>query len=591
MPPSGRGDSRVATAAILGAVVVGFGGHPRRGYAQAAADTSTSAFACMGEAQAFVTTHDADEIRAERDRWLDHPEPEETAARAAQRSCVVAELLRSIGDGSAMVFYRRAIAASREPGYELRLADYLRNIRGPGAPLIEQAELHYAAALAGVRARSAAPGIVDATIEDWATRGLLLIYQQDGLPVLSGRRFPYTHLTSSWPGLAVMAGGRIAFDTNDTPVDLASPPAVDDARRFTEEAMFAASSYRKAQPLRGDELQAIARAPRRIDWMARGRIRASPVGAIDVWYRHGEIHDGEITSFAQPKQFNDTNASELGTAFTRALDLYPAFDVLLTGDYRRVHRVGVIEGSPEQAQDLDQITARPAVARFLGPDKLSLAGTYTFLRIPDVTGGAIADRSRGRRIASLDLDYALNRFLHAPIWLLSLHMLAGAAQDNETFGRRVVRHRDAYLGLQLTRMHAWDITVQSTLFTGAVEVQPMDTEQSVGEDPQQSNAQYRTTLVLVRRLIDEDAHPGLPPEILGVRPSMLNVVLTARHDARLRGLFAFQNVRVGLDLWAKAFATKLWGTAFLMSAGYDNQYFYSIKKDLHIVHFDLRMGW
>ncbi|HMG21171.1 MAG TPA: hypothetical protein VK607_07650, partial [Kofleriaceae bacterium] len=394
MLPCERGDCRFATAVLVGVVVVVFGACPRRAHAQAA-DTSSDPFACVGEAQAFVMEHDADEIRAERDRWLDHRGPEDTAALAARRSCFVAELMRSIGDGSAVAFYRRAIAASGEPGYELRLADYLRNIRGPGAPLIEQAEPHYAAALAGVRVRSAAPGIVDRTIEEWAMRGLMLTYQQDGLPVLPWRRFPYHRPTSSSPGAAVMAGGRIAFDTNDTPVDLASPPVADDARRFTTEAMFAASAYRKSQPLRDDELQAIARAPRRIEWMVRGRIRASPVGAVDVWYRQCEIHDGEITSYTQPKQFNDVGVSELGTAFTRALDLYPAFDVLLAGDYRRVHRVGVIERFPDQAQDLDQVTARTAVVRFLGPDKLSLAGSYTLLRIPDASGGVIADRARG----------------------------------------------------------------------------------------------------------------------------------------------------------------------------------------------------
>jgi hypothetical protein len=590
MLASERGRCRVATAAIVGVIVVGFSAFPRRAQAQTAADTSSNAFACMGEAHAFVTEHDADEIRAERDHWLDRHDTEETPALAARRSCFVAELMRSIGDGNATVFYGRAVAAHGEPGYQLRLADYLRNIRGPGAPLIEQAERHYAAALAGVRARAAAPGIADETIAEWATRGLMLTFQQDGLPVLPWRRFPYHHPVS-WPGVAVMAGYRIAFDTNDKPVDLSSPPTVDDTRRFTAEAMFAASEYRKAQPLRDDELQAIARAPRRIDWMVRGRVRASPVGAIDVWYRQAEIHNGAITSFTQPKQFNDERVSELGAAFTRALDLYPAFDILLAGDYRRVNRVGAIERFPDQAQDLDEVTARTTIARFVGPDKLSLTGAYAFLSIPDVAGGIIADRARGRAIASFSLDYALNRFLLAPIRMPSLHVFTGAAQDDETFGLRVVRHRDAHLGLRLTRMHAWDIAVQSTLFASAVEIRTLDPRQFAGEDPQQSNAQYRTTLVLLRRLIDEDAQPGLPSEVLGVQPSMLNAVLTVRHDARLRGLFAFQNVRVGLDLWAKAFVSKLWGTAFLMSVGYENQYFYNIKKDLNIFHLDLRMGW
>jgi hypothetical protein len=189
------------------------------------------------------------------------------------------------------------------------------------------------------------------------------------------------------------------------------------------------------------------------------------------------------------------------------------------------------------------------------------------------------------------LDYALNRLLLAPHRLPILHVFAGAAQDDETFGVRVARHRDAYLGLTVSRLDRWDVTVQSSLFSAAVDVRPQDPTQLSGEDPEQGNSQYRTTVVVLRRLIDEDAQPGLPRETLGMRSSMLNAVLTVRHDARLTGLHAFQNVRAGLDLWAKAFVTNLRDTAFLMSAGYENQYFYSIGKDLHIFHVDLRMGW
>jgi hypothetical protein len=133
--------------------------------------------------------------------------------------------------------------------------------------------------------------------------------------------------------------------------------------------------------------------------------------------------------------------------------------------------------------------------------------------------------------------------------------------------------------------------VQGSLFSGQVDVRPLDPLQFSGTDPQQTNAQYRTTVVVLRRLLDEDATPGLPPGALGVRPSMLNAVVTVRHDAHLAGLYAFQNVRAGAELWIKAFATSLRGTAFLISAGYENQYFYTIGKDLHIGHADLRMGW
>jgi hypothetical protein len=579
-------------AATTSCVIMLAGLCPRPAYGQQAADTPFNAFACMGEAQAFSRRHDVADIRAERDRLLAvAPGYEEPATTVAHRLCVIAELMRVLGDDRAADFYVRAIAVFGEPGYQLRLADYLRNVRGPRAPLLEQAEKRYQAALDGVQARSLAPGVADDTITEWATRGLMLTYQQDGVPLLPWKAFPYKRSVLPWPGIALMAGARIAFDTNTTPIDLESPATVDDARRFTSEAMFAASMFRKAQPLREDELQAIARASLREETMVRARLRTHPIGAIDVWYRRGDIYHSGITNYSVPKELNDIRLSELGLGLTRALDLYPALDVLVSGNYRRIHRLGAVEFLPDQAQDFNVLEARPVIARTLGPDKLSLSGTYTFMDIPDIAGGRIEDRMRGRTIVSFNIDYALYRLLLRPFRLPAIHLFAGSAWDDETFGVRVVHQRDAYLGVKLDRIKNWDITMQASVFSGSVRVQPLDPAQPAGDDPEQSNSQYRTTLVLLRRLIDEDAQPGLPPETWGIQPSMVNAVLTVRHDARLRGLYAFQNVRAGLDVWAKAFVAYLRGAAILISAGYENQYFYSIGKDLHIFHLDLRMGW
>lgn len=388
-----------------------------------------------------------------------------------------------------------------------------------------------------------------------------------------------------------MVGGRVAFDTNDTPVELSSPAQVDDARRFTSEAMFAASRFRKAQPLRDDELQAIARAPLRAEFMARSRLRSWPLGAIDIWYRQSQIYGGEITSFQLPTVANDIVVSELGASLSRALDVSPAFDLLVAGDYRRVHRVGVVESAPDQSQDFNAFTFRPTIARFLGPDKASLSAAYTVMAIPDVAGGVIAERARGRMITSLDANLAINRLVIPPLQLPTLRMFAGIAQDDERFGIRTVRRRDVHLGLGLPRLRRWGVTVQASVFSGLVDVRPRDPAQIAGDDPQQSNAQYRTTVVLLRRLIDEDARPGLPRETHGVRLSLLNAMVTVRHDVALRGLAAYENLRGGFELWTKAFVPGMRDTAVLLSAGYDNQYFYKIGKDLHVVHLGMRMGW
>jgi hypothetical protein len=583
--------ARGGVTTVLGLVAT-LAALPRAASAQAAADPPSAAFACMGEAEAFVRDHDLAEIRAERDRRLGTPtEPGEAAAAAAYRWCVIAELMRVLGDDRTAAYYARAIDATADPGYELLFAGYLRNTRGPGAPLVEQARRHYSAALDGTQRRMAAAEGDDATIADWATRGLMLTYQRDGLPLTPWSGDLHDRSRSRWPSLAVMAGARVAVDTNDTPLDMTVLPEVDDARRFTAEAMFASSMFRTARPLSESELRTIARAPRRDEMMVRGRLRASPIGALDVWFRQSDVHDGAITNFNLPTVMNNVTTSEFGAGVTRALDLYPAFDVLLAGSYHRVHRVGAVEFFPDQAQDFNQLDARATAVRYLGPDQLSLSGGYAVMAIPDASGGVIEDRARGRRIAAIDAGYAVNRLALAPLRLPALRVTAGVAEDDEAFGVRVIRRRDAHLGLALVRLQGWDVTVQSSVLSSTVDARQPDPSRYSGEDPQQSNAQYRTTLTLLRRLIDEDAEPGMPAQVLGMRPSMVNVVVSVRHDVRLAGLHAFQNVRAGVELWSKAFVTPLRGTAFLVSAGYENQYFYMIGKDLHILHGDVRMGW
>lgn len=577
----------IATGAAL-AVVVYFGAVWHRAYGDGIGDATSRVFSCVSEARAVIDERSVSEIRAERDRQLAAcSDPGEPAVVAAHRWCVIAELSLTLGDDRAAQYYARAIATAPDPGYELRLGDYFRTMRGARGALSSQAVRHYLAALDGVRARADSPGGSDDAIAAWATRGLRLTYQQDGLavtppPASSGRA------TSPWPTLAVIVAGRVGFDTNDTRLDDASAAQVDDARRFTAEAMFASSAFRAARSLTGNELQAIARAPLRAELMARGRLRASLFGALDVWYRQAQVDGGEIASYQQPTVMNDITTSELGAGFAHALDLSPVFDLLLAGDYRRIHRVGVVESAPEQPQDFNVFELRPAIARYLGPDRVSLAGQYSAMIIPDAMGGAVADRARGRMIAAVDIDYTMNRLLLRPFASPALRAFAGIAQDAETFGTRLVRRRDLHLGLGVSRVHGWDATVQASAFTAAVEVQSRDPAQTL-EDPQQRNAQYRTTVVLLRRVIDEDA-VGLWQEDGAVVVSV-NAVATVRHDLALRGLAAYDNVRGGVELWTKLLVSGLRDTAVLLSAGYDHQYFYAIGKDLHIVHVDVRMGW
>ena len=117
-------------------------------------------FACLGEGDSLVRGASTAEVRAEVRKRVDHPpSPDEGALEVSRHHCVTAELMRRVGDGRAAEYYEKAIAADPgEPGFELWYGYYLRNVRGPRAPLTEAAELHHFRALdkvEAVRARGA----------------------------------------------------------------------------------------------------------------------------------------------------------------------------------------------------------------------------------------------------------------------------------------------------------------------------------------------------------------------------------------------------------------------------------------------------
>jgi hypothetical protein len=545
-------------------------------------------FACRGEAEAAMTSLSAAEIGDELDKRLTEPPPADDPGRA-HKACVMALLMQRIGDTRTAAYFEKAIALRPdEPGYELWYGYYLRNVRGAGGPLLEQAEVHYERSLEKLRALEekgeSAP--FDPVTKEWTERGLLLLYQSDGLPVVYGRSFPYGSPTLEAPSLFVTATGRVARDTNDL-------NEVSDVRKFNAEKAYSNSLRAPDDQLTPAETKAIIRAPLQTSGYVRARLRQPWIGALDVSYRAHRLADAQITDFHDPLVRNDVSVDELGVSLSRQLDLYPLFDVQLKGGYAWVHRMGVVEYEPTLVEDINLWSFQPVVSRFLGADKLRLALNYLYFDIPDRTIGALADRARSRTIASAELDYGL----YWPLLLPQLpsfrlertdtrgfNLYAGIALDNEIFGLRVVEKKDYYGGLSMKGLGPMDVTVQGTVFKSDVVI-------SGNKDEAQANSQWRTTLVVLARLLDEDATPGLPSASLGVEPAFLHLVFPLRHDVALHGSHDYDNVRAGVEVWAKALSTALRGTHFLTTVGYDYQYFYKQREGLHLGHLDLRMGW
>ena len=186
--------------------------------------------------------------------------------------------------------------------------------------------------------------------------------------------------------------------------------------------------------------------------------------------------------------------------------------------------------------------------------------------------------------------------------------------DDDVYGVRTVRKHDFYFGSRFEGAGNWDFWLQGAYSTAKL------TELDVGTGavgtpaiPLES-ASFRTTALVQRRIINPDAIPGINGSFLA--PDMLNLVIPATWDKGLSGSSCaesndpkhpipfntaytsaadcyktYENVRVGAELWAKFFGTGFWGPAFLTTIGYDYQYFYQIKKAVHEVHLNLRMGW
>jgi hypothetical protein len=218
---------------------------------------------------------------------------------------------------------------------------------------------------------------------------------------------------------------------------------------------------------------------------------------------------------------------------------------------------------------------------------------YVYMGIPDIQGGPIDQRKRGRAITAFYFDYAIYRPLLLPTvssgglrWkrkdTRGWHFFGGAAFDDEVFGTRLVQRRDYYGGTSLLGVGPWDFTLQGTLFQSGV------TDTAGFDLSGLANAQWRTTLVPLYRIIDGDATPGMPE---GSRPAFLNLVFPIRHDLAVQGPHDFENVRAGAEIWTRLIAKWARGTSVLASGGYAYQYFYHLDKGLHVARVDVGIGW
>lgn len=502
------------------------------------------------------------------------------APRDAYSNCVLAELLKRVGDGRAEHYYRKAIAAeAAEPEYELVYADYLRNFRGPRRPLFPQAERHYVEALrkfrrlpAGTR-RSEGYERLRTRIE----RGLIALYQEDGLPILHKADRAGGEPAVERPVMFFSTSNRAARSVGDF-------ERVDEVRSFTSEALFAASRQRLGRPLSAGELTGLIRPKRQFETLNRVRFRNGDWPVVDVFHRHREIDDAQITNFFRPGEFNDFRLREFGAAVEKTFDASPYFDLSLRGLYKRSERRGLIEFLPGSKERLNHFEANAAASRFAGPDKVTLEAIYLY---QDINPDTPNPPERHRRIVAATLTYQMFR----PIPLLDsvygerfrprgLHLFGGAAFDTERFGSVDIKKQDFFIGSSARGLGRVDLTLQPTFFKARVT-----------GDATQSHSQYRTNFNLLYRALDEESEPGLPEERLGARWAFVHLGAAFKHDVALKGLKDFENFDAGVQLDTKFFIAGRRRTTFLTSLRYNYQQFYRLNKNLNLFAFDISMGF
>jgi hypothetical protein len=494
--------------------------------------------------------------------------------------CVLAELLKRVGDSRAERYYKAAIKeAPADAEYELLLADYLRNFRGPQRPLFARAELHYFEALRKLDelAEKSPDNTRDEQLRKRIERGLITLYQEDGVPLVD------EPVNTEWPETIekpVIFFGSI----NRGARSIGDLERVDEVRSFVSEALFAGSRFRLNRPLSPQELAALIRPKRQFETFNRFRFRRGSWPVVDVFSRERRISDAQLTNFFLLGEFNDLKLSDFGIAVEKPFAVSHYFDAYLRASYTRSKRTGLIEFLPDTAEKINELQVNAAASRFVGPDKLVFETTYAY---QDINPQTTNPPTRNRQIIGGTFTYQLFRpipFLD-PVYAerfmpRGLHLYSGAVFDRERFGNVAIKKTDFFAGASLKGLGRVDLTLQPTFFKGRVT-----------GDNTQSNSQYRTNFNLLYRLLDEETEPGIPKKKFGVHWAFVHLVFPFKHDVALTGHKEFENFNLGVQTDTKFFTAGHGRTTFLASFRYSYQRFYRLNNNQNLFSFELGMGF
>lgn len=591
-------------------------------------------YECLGRYEAATGNRSMTQVRAELEKrtnpLFEGPEPQTVKA---MKACVVAMLKSRLGDSDADDYYQMAVDNDpEEPGYEFWFGRYYSGFRGARGVIVESAEDHFYRALEKLDAKRAAGKYREyhAVVEDWTRKQLIYSYQEDGVHFLPwAKTYPQRgYAGRNMPSVALSAQFHVSKDTRDFYRN-------NELRLFTGEMMFAASSQR-GFTIDNGQAYSLARTPLRYRGDVRARVRQNFVGAFDFSAAYEKCQDecqvtsyylvpGAIDPLLQPARdhgkFSAVNVRELGAGYERVFPLFPIMDFKLKGGVKYIDRQGVIEFLPYEHEKFLGYEVRPSFSRFMGPDKLTLDLTWVYLDIAEVPFGVKSEAARDKYIRAANVEYAIYRpftlpeVRHGTLGVYRAptrgwYWNAGGADDQDVYGTRTVKRRDVYLGTRFEGAGNWDMQLQGTYSTSDIDALDPNTG-VVGDVPgaPMSSTSFRASGYLQYRIINPDALPGISGSVIA--PDMVHIVTPVSWDKGLSGSCEnptgakwlatyttqaecykmYENFRVGAEMWTKFYGTGFGGPAFLTTVGYDYQYFYQLKKAVHNVHLNLRMGW
>ncbi|MGL1933865.1 MAG: hypothetical protein OCD01_02535 [Fibrobacterales bacterium] len=427
--------------------------------------TATSLFAnsfsCYGEAEGMLLGADLSDAETFIEMQLANEEN-----LIGQQHCVIAELMKRLGNSDAEYHYQKAIAMDPdEPGWELWYANYLTQVRGSMVPLREQGKLHYLKAIEKLNNKYGGSldslSEVDQNLYSWIQRGYSKMYQEDGIAITPWTWPSNLHKAESsdyyLPELFITYTGRYTKGLSefDKP---------DYARSRASEAVWVKNAPFRDSVLSSADLERIATHDDGSDFynqMVRLRLR-HPILTLGLYTRLISIDDGMIPSSMTFNSgninhiannwegFTNLNVLDIGVVASRNFNLYPLFDVHWEAALRAQERTGFIEWYPNEKDASFQFDTKMKISRFIGPDKVILDLFYMNQNIQDVqyTSRAIwlpgdsrdiipgMGLERDRYMWGIKLDYALYRPVRFPfqkkaMYTRGWHWYAGIMFDSE----------------------------------------------------------------------------------------------------------------------------------------------------------------